>query len=254
MERMLLLASGFWIGGAAAWAPIAGYLLAPHVRFGRRHVRFCNGDDARSGSGDASRHGGATHPLPRLGDGELQRRVCMLADGTPETGDAGVLVRPNDPGTLMTERDRMRLAPLHALKRKRRSRKIRKPEPVAEEMLPLVQGARQTVGEALVAAYAGDTIVEKQKAGEDYWLDPATLAREVESQRAAKSRLKRYQRKEAKDAFKTQKLKEEIAAPYKNNLIGLAVLAVGAAAVVFSFFPDLLELPDIADPKFPDVL
>ncbi len=82
---MLLLASGFWIGGAAAWAPIAGYLLAPHVRFGRRHVRFCNGDDARSGSGEASRHGGATHPLPRLGDGELQRRVCMLADGTPET-------------------------------------------------------------------------------------------------------------------------------------------------------------------------
>lgn len=67
----------------------------------------------------------------------------------------------------------------------------------------------------------------------------------------AKSRLKRYKRKE--DVFKTEKLKKEIAAPYKNNLIGVIVLAVGAAVVFFNFFPSLLELPDTASvATFPD--
>jgi len=71
----------------------------------------------------------------------------------------------------------------------------------------------------------------------------------------AQTRLKRYKRKEIKeDAFKVDKLKSEIAAPYKNNVIGYVVLAIGSAAVFFNFFPSLLELPDLASTKFPDVL
>ena len=37
-------------------------------------------------------------------------------------------------------------------------------------------------------------------------------------------------------------LRAEIAAPYKNNVIGGIVLGVGVLAVVFAQFPQLLEL------------
>jgi hypothetical protein len=149
----------------------------------------------------------------------------------------------------------MRLAPVHQLKRKRRSRKIRTAEPVEDKLMPLVPGARQSVAETIIAAYSGDTLETKQRAGEDYWVDPAEAMLASQAKRRAQTRLKRYQRKELKeDAFKSDKLKKEISAPYKNNIIGYLVLAFGIAAVIFNFFPSLLELPDLAATKFPEVL
>lgn len=240
MERTLFLASAFWMGGAAAWAPIAGYLLAPHCRFARR-------------AGDAD---GCDGSSPAMLRGEFHRKVSMMADEAPTASPPeGALVRPKDASALMSERDRMRLAPVHQLKRKRRSRKIRTAQPVEDKLMPLVPGARQSISDTIIAAYSGDTLETKQRAGEDYWVDPAQAMLDSKARRQAKTRLKRYKRSEfSKDAFKSEKLKDEISAPYKNNIIGYTVLAFGAAAVVFNFFPSLLELPDLAANKFPDVL
>jgi len=85
---------------------------------------------------------------------------------------------------------------VHTLKRKRRSRKIVRNEVVEEKFSPLVPGARQSVQETIISAYAGDKLEDKQLAGEDYWVDPAELKREVDAQRNARSRLKQYKRKE----------------------------------------------------------
>uniref|UniRef100_A0A7S0Q3Q1 Transmembrane protein n=1 Tax=Coccolithus braarudii TaxID=221442 RepID=A0A7S0Q3Q1_9EUKA len=221
MERTLLLASGFWIGGVAAWAPIAGYLLAPHCRqrTQRTHILHC-----------------------QEGADQQPEESSMLA--LP-------LQRPDDPGALLTESERMRLAPPHNLKRKRRSRKIRKIDPVEEKFIPLVEGARQSVSESIVAAYSGDSLESKQKAGEDFWIDPALLEDEVQKRRAAESSRKMYQRK--KTGYKTERLKEELVSPYKNNAIGFIVVGIGLAATVLSFFPELLELTDV-EPNFPDTL
>mmetsp|Transcript_9543 Transcript_9543/g.30642 ORF Transcript_9543/g.30642 Transcript_9543/m.30642 type:complete len:244 (+) Transcript_9543:34-765(+) len=243
MERTLFLASAFWLGGAAAWAPIAGYLLAPHCRSARR-ADVTDGCDASS-------------PSMLRAVSELQRQhVSMMAEEAPRASPPqNALVRPKDASALMSERDRMRLAPVHQLKRKRRSRKIRTAEPVEDKLMPLVPGARQSVTETIIAAYSGDTLETKQRAGEDYWVDPAEAMLESQAQRRDKTRLKRYRRKESKEeAFKSDKLKSEISAPYKNNIIGYLVLAFGAAAVFFNFFPSLLELPDLAANKFPEVL
>uniref|UniRef100_A0A7S3W6B6 Uncharacterized protein n=1 Tax=Emiliania huxleyi TaxID=2903 RepID=A0A7S3W6B6_EMIHU len=186
MERMLFLATGFWVGGAAAWAPIAGYLLAPHCRGRRGDASICAA---------AAEDGASTGARGRMDAAALQRRVVMAAS-EDEEDPAGVLVRPDDPSALMTERDRMRLAPVHTLKRKRRSRKIVRNEVVEEKFSPLVPGARQSVQETIISAYAGDKLEDKQLAGEDYWVDPAELKREVDAQRNARSRLKQYKRKE----------------------------------------------------------
>ena len=51
------------------------------------------------------------------------------------------------------------------------------------------------------------------------------------------------------------RLKKEIVAPYKNNVIVYITVGIGIAAVVFAAFPGLLELnepPSIA--SFPDTL
>ncbi|EOD25186.1 hypothetical protein EMIHUDRAFT_421422 [Emiliania huxleyi CCMP1516] len=159
MERMLFLATGFWVGGAAAWAPIAGYLLAPHCRGRRGDASICAA---------AAEDGASAGARGRMDAAALQRRVVMAAS-EDEEDPAGVLVRPDDPSALMTERDRMRLAPVHTLKRKRRSRKIVRNEVVEEKFSPLVPGARlvcarQSVQETIISAYAGDKLEDKQGA------------------------------------------------------------------------------------------
>ena len=105
MERMLFLATGFWVGGAAAWAPIAGYLLAPHCRGRRGDASICAA---------AAEDGASAAARGRMDAAALQRRVVMAAS-EDEEDPAGVLVRPDDPSALMTERDRMRLAPVPSL-------------------------------------------------------------------------------------------------------------------------------------------
>lgn len=51
--------------------------------------------------------------------------------------------------------------------------------------------------------------------------------------------------------YKEEKLKAEIAAPYKNNVIGLMVIIVGVLAVLFNYFPGLFEAQE---PEFPAIL
>jgi len=140
-----MLASAFWIGGAAAWAPIAGYLLAPHVLPARRVAMSdsSDGDSPRilrdvfparpamsDSDGDsplmlrgafparpAMSDSDGDSPLTLRGVGEFQRRVTMMADEPPADApppEGALLVRPNDASALMTERERMRMAPVRA--------------------------------------------------------------------------------------------------------------------------------------------
>ena len=142
---------------------------------------------------------------------------------------------------------------MHALKRKRRSRKLQRTAPVEEKFLPLTKGARQSVSDSIVAAYSGDSLASKQEAGEDFWVDPQQLEDEVATRRAAERRKKQYARK--KDVYKTDKLKEEITSPYKNNVITYIVLGVGVAAALFAAFPGLLEnAGNVGGSQFPDTL
>jgi len=220
-DRLLLLATGFWVGGVAAWAPIAGYLLAPHARAKGRLV--------------------------------LERLRCAepAVDDSDELKDLTELRRPNDPSGMLTESQMLRLRPVNSLRRKRRSRKIRRAEPKEDKLLPLVPGARQSVSESIIAAYSGDTLESKQTAGEDYWVDASSLQEEVRAKRRASLRKKAYARD--KTNYKAEKLKEELASPYKNNVISYIVVGVGVVAVLFAAFPGLLEYPS-GTPLFPDQL
>mmetsp|Transcript_22922 Transcript_22922/g.50138 ORF Transcript_22922/g.50138 Transcript_22922/m.50138 type:complete len:219 (-) Transcript_22922:375-1031(-) len=218
MERTLLLASGFWLGGVAAWAPIAGFLLAPHCRQRQR-----------------------TFPI---------RCQDVPTPPEPETERSLALRRPDDPSSLLTESERLRLAPVHSLKRKRRSRKIRTAEAPEEKFVPLVNGARQSVSESIISAYAGESIVQKREAGEDFWLDPELLQDDVAKRRKEESRRKQYKRK---GGYAEEKLKQELVSPYKNNTIGLIVVGIAFFAVLLSFFPELLEITNV-EPQFPETL
>jgi len=119
--------------------------------------------------------------------------------------------------------------------------------------VPLVKGARPTQSEAILNAYTGETLDVKREQGEDYWVDPIALQEEMDAREAVQERRKQFKLREK--SFGEGRLREEITAPYKNNVIGLIVVGIGVAAVFFAAFPDLLELnepPSIA--SFPDTL
>ena len=206
MAQLLLLGSAFWVGGAAAWAPIAGYLLAPHWQQPRQRQR--------------------------------QRQDEASPIRCQEVG-VEELRRPEDASSLLTESERNRIAPVNALKRKRRSRKIRTYEVPEDKLLPLVAGAKVSVKESIMAAYAGDKLADRQRAGEDYYVDPALLQKEVAQKRAAASRRKLFKRRET--AYAPEKLRKEITAPYRNNVISYIVVGIAIAGVTFALFPELLE-------------
>uniref|UniRef100_A0A7S3B977 Transmembrane protein n=1 Tax=Haptolina ericina TaxID=156174 RepID=A0A7S3B977_9EUKA len=150
------------------------------------------------------------------------------------------LRRPLDGSALLTDSQRRRLAPINSLKRKRRSRKVRVADGgAAEKFVPLVKGARSSVDEAILASFSGDTLSQRQESGEDFWVDPTLYKAEVDRTRQAESRRKQWKRKQ--DAFGEARLRDEIAAPYKNNIIGYVVVGIGLVAVVFSLFPQLLD-------------
>jgi hypothetical protein len=158
---------------------------------------------------------------------------------------------PPDISSLLTESQRRRLAPVQPLQRKRRSRKIRREEQEEETFIPLVRGARATQDEAILNAYNGETLETKREQGEDYWVDPEQVQNDIRKKEAVAERRKAFKAREV--GFKEERLKKEITAPYKNNLIGLIVVGVGVAAVVFAMFPGLLELPPLIA-SFPDTL
>ena len=145
-----------------------------------------------------------------------------------------------DAAGLLTESQRRRLAPVNTLKRKRRSRKLRRiGEDADDKYVPLVPGARATTDETILAAFSGDTIQAKREQGEDYWVDPQLMREELDAEAQVAARRNQFKLREA--TFQESKLKEELVAPYKNNVIGAIVIGVGVIAVVFSQFPGLLE-------------
>jgi hypothetical protein len=167
------------------------------------------------------------------------------------------LRRPDDPANsaLLTDSQRRRLAPIKSLRRKRRSRKLRIAGADEDGFVPLVKGARATTDDSIVAASqaSGESLDVQRERGEDYWVDPALLQAEFDEKERVKSRRARFKRKEK--AFAEAKLREEIVAPYKNNVIGTIVLGIGVAAVVFAAFPNLLELNEPSSiASFPDSL
>jgi len=170
-----------------------------------------------------------------------------------ELGETALELRPPDASALLTESQRRRLAPIKPLRRERRSRKIRTAGPKDDKFVPLVKGARPTQSEAILNAYTGETLDVKREQGEDYWVDPIALQEEMDAREAVQERRKQFKLREK--SFGEGRLREEITAPYKNNVIGLIVVGIGVAAVFFAAFPDLLELnepPSIA--SFPDTL
>ena len=88
-------------------------------------------------------------------------------------------------------------------------------------------------------------------AGEDYWIAEedmqASLKREQQKAKARKASLLAGGKQ-----IPQEKLRDEIAAPYKQNWIGFISVSIIILAVIGTQFPELLENPLI--PNIPDVL
>jgi len=167
-----------------------------------------------------------------------QRAANMAKRAAAEKFDVDLV--PPDASGLMTESQRRRLAPIKPLKRTRRSRKVRVTGPTDDQFVPLVKGARPSQDEAILAAYNGDTLDVKREQGEDYWVDPKLLEHEIKAKEETNKRREEFKLREK--PFVEDRLKKEIAAPYKNNLISVIVVGIGIISCVFAAFPSLLEL------------
>ena len=114
-------------------------------------------------------------------------------------------------------------------------------------------GARATTEEAILNSFTGETTEQKREQGEDYWVDPDL----VQVEQSAKQRALKVREEfvKGKDNFQEERLRQEIVAPYKNNVIGVVTVSIGVVAVIVSMFPNLLELnvPDSIG-SFPDTL
>ena len=65
---------------------------------------------------------------------------------------------------------------------------------------------------------------------------------EIEAERCEQMRVEKFAKK--KNAFKQAKLKEEIVAPYKGNVIVYLVVGIGVITL-FALFPQPLETPTL---------
>lgn len=164
-----------------------------------------------------------------------------------ESTDLEMLRPPDANLALLTESQRRRLAPVKSLRRTRRSRKIRRVAQDEKTFVPIVKGARPTTDEAILTAYnmegegEGATQAQRQR-GEDYWVDPKQVQREFDKK--AETERKVAARKKDENAFKEDRLKAEIVAPYKSGTIVKIVAVIGALGVAVALFPNLLELSE----------
>jgi len=188
--------------------------------------------------------GGPTLAAP---DAAPPKRKLRSRKGQSSSGAEGGVA----PGIASVGAPRRTAAPPVSLKRKLRTRKADIADPVEEKFVPLVPGARTATSESILSAYAGDSLAAKQEAGEDFWVDPQLLQKEVARTRAQQARTKLFKRREK--VYSPDKLKSEISSPYRNNAIGYVVLTIAVVVTGLSFFPELLEL-NSATPTFPDAL
>jgi len=210
-----------YLVGVGAFSVSAGYVLAPFVQRG--------------------------------GKGPMRQAAltCNEPDSPPEEAELRLVVPPAA-GELRTESQSRRLAPIKPLKRKRRSRRLRKAEVSDDKFVPLVKGARETTSESILKAYQVPTeLDQQQRAGEDYYLDPRAMLGKVESERNAKAVVKKF--KKTQGMFSADKLKQEIVAPYKNQVIVYVVVGIGLIGVAYAAMPDLFEMPSLLA-AFPDDL
>ena len=253
MERTVLLAAATWITGAGAWAVGVGFAVAPYIA--RPGGRLPDGGDGAEAAivMQADRDDVEVMPAARP-----PRELSAPAEPLPQQADSDSLLRPpsqlEDASALLSESQRRRLAPVNSLRRKRRSRKLRVVgADVGDKFVPIVPGARATQDEAIMNSFSAETLSVKREQGEDYWVDPVLVQSEI--QRKEEKETSRRARSEREGTFTPDRLKKEIAAPYKNNVIGTIVLGIGVVGVVFALFPSLLDnnvATSIA--TFPDTL
>ena len=98
-------------------------------------------------------------------------------------------------------------------------------------------------GVPVLGILASEALGDQQEAGDDYWVDPALASQEIEAERREQMRVEKFAKK--KNAFKQAKLKEEIVAPYKANVIVYLVVGIGVIGTLFALFPQLLETPTL---------
>jgi hypothetical protein len=80
------------------------------------------------------------------------------------------------------------------------------------------------------------------EAGLDYWIDESDLARERRRRAAIRDR------RGGGGGIPMDRLREEVAAPYKQNWIGLLSVFVAALSAIVTKFPELLQIPIIPIP------
>jgi len=80
------------------------------------------------------------------------------------------------------------------------------------------------------------------EAGEDYWIDEEDLRKSLEREQAIKNR------KTMEGEIPKEKLRTEVAAPYKQNWIGAISVFIIFLATIIQQFPDLLLSPIIPIP------
>ena len=282
----MLFAAATWVTGVGAWGVGLGYALAPYAtrRWQQGYALTQRMQLDGSGASDAPTPPveavdvdslpAPPLPLDAPSAGGSMRSASMRSAAPDADSDDDSLVldsaddedpgcdlsqdlvppsqdlmRPEDASALLTESQRRRLAPVKSLRRTRRSRKVRVTSPKDDKFVPIVRGARPTTEESILTAYnkgEAETLDVQREQGEDYWVDPALLAQEVKAREVTEKRRKKI------SASTTAKLRQEISAPYKNNVIGGIVIGVGVIAVLFALFPELLE--SNSTPSFPDTL
>ena len=138
-------------------------------------------------------------------------------------------------------------------RRMQASRKIRRTAQDEQDFVPLVPGARATTEEAILNSFTGETTEQKREQGEDYWVDPNL----VQVEQSAKQRALKVREEfvKGKDNFQEERLRQEIVAPYKNNVIVYVVAGFGAIAVLYAVLPGLFETNvGLSVGTFPDKL
>mmetsp|Transcript_18792 Transcript_18792/g.26501 ORF Transcript_18792/g.26501 Transcript_18792/m.26501 type:complete len:172 (+) Transcript_18792:222-737(+) len=85
---------------------------------------------------------------------------------------------------------------------------------------------------------------EAREAGEDYWIDEKDLQESLLREQAIKNR------KAMEGEITQEKLRAEVAAPYKQNWIGYFSVCIIVLAMIVTQFPELLNNPVI---QIPDI-
>jgi len=166
-------------------------------------------------------------PSPRKEDSRKEESLkedgddALLGLEDVLTEDERRLQRPNDPTLLRTESERRRKGPTSEKLRRRRRSKVQDDDNLdwdKMETRPLVKPRADP------------------QTGEDYWID-FTLKKDAPKKR-----------RKPVDSKLRERLKRETASPYKNNWIGIIVVAVFILVILYNVLPNespVIPIPDL---------